>query len=873
MAEVKVAVAGDPKASTDETEPGAALFEALESAKRLLRRRWRLPPPDPLAAAAAQNGGTGEHAIPPSTSALKELGTFERRVESPLVYGRMKQVAERLSLLEDIDRLQAQLLLQPADDAIGSSWGSPWADASGVWRREVLLAGFIAAFIAVVTYANAVQGAMTFDDVVVLRDNPDVKGSSALRDLFLHDYWGNDMHGEGWTHKSFRPLTVLTFRLQYAASGLPPLLEPYHVANIALHAAVSFLSVALARAWGAPLRICAAAGVIFACHPVHVEAIANVSGRAEPLAAVFVVVLFLVGVDGRGDMTLLRWATLTFLALAAMLCKEVGLMVLPIAAAFTAITACWGSQDLDGGFVGRTVGRALGILKAAVTQPAACSTLLAFFLVAAVRFSITGGTSFSKHSSCETIANLESAYERFLSIAYLQSASLLLCVWPDWVGMAHNHNALAPVRSLQDPRSLVSAGVALGFIGLVLWCLGGRGNAPRRKVLLVSAVWFAGFYAPASHAFFPVGLVVADRVMYLPSLGLTVGLLVVFDNAAAYIRRLCGGAGLKHLRASMSVPIVAVLFTVAVTCARRTRTRNEDWSSQLNLFRSSLRVYPVDSQTHWGIGDEHWRIFKKSGLHAFAALGKDMDIFAAQHPEHFETLTHALGNVTLATEEDGSLGEAQHTLCRMKYELGDFAGCTRACLAAYNAKTREAAFMLSLCQLADDVHPARLRTGFFAALESTMIQTSRLRPRLLNGAAIAAVNEAFFADRPPTFEFPLTRDDYPSQPDPAWALARMREALEIYARQADGDGGFVIEHCQVQLNVATVLARTGLWAAAAAYVAAVRDGLARVAVDGALTADADAARERLAQVDAAVAGRDASVAALDYRNLLLLTST
>jgi hypothetical protein len=48
--------------------------------------------------------------------------------------------------------------------------------------------------------------------------------------------WGQPLCSER-SHRSFRPLTVLGLRLDYALGGLRP--EGYHAVNIALHAAAS----------------------------------------------------------------------------------------------------------------------------------------------------------------------------------------------------------------------------------------------------------------------------------------------------------------------------------------------------------------------------------------------------------------------------------------------------------------------------------------------------------------------------------------------------------------------------------------------------------------------------------------------------------
>ena len=50
-----------------------------------------------------------------------------------------------------------------------------------------------------------------FDDVSAVKDNRDLRPHSPITNIFLHDFWGTNMEKEH-SHKSYRPLTVLTFR-------------------------------------------------------------------------------------------------------------------------------------------------------------------------------------------------------------------------------------------------------------------------------------------------------------------------------------------------------------------------------------------------------------------------------------------------------------------------------------------------------------------------------------------------------------------------------------------------------------------------------------------------------------------------------------
>ncbi len=78
------------------------------------------------------------------------------------------------------------------------------------------------------------------------------------------------MHIEG-SHKSYRPLCVATFRLNYLLAELEPM--GYHLVNILLHGVVCYLYVHLVSLVCSQVWPALIAGLLFAAHPIHTEAV------------------------------------------------------------------------------------------------------------------------------------------------------------------------------------------------------------------------------------------------------------------------------------------------------------------------------------------------------------------------------------------------------------------------------------------------------------------------------------------------------------------------------------------------------------------------------------------------------------------------
>ncbi len=104
-------------------------------------------------------------------------------------------------------------------------------------------------------------------------------------------------------------------------------------------------------------------------------------------------------------------------------------------------------------------------------------------------------------------------------------------------------------------------------------------------------------FLPASNLFFPVGFVVAERVLYLPSMGFC---LLVAYSAHKLVKS-------RHKYISSCVRVLLMLLFVT-HCAKSV-IRNQDWESKFTLYRSVIHHYPTNGFAISNIGRE----LKKAG--------------------------------------------------------------------------------------------------------------------------------------------------------------------------------------------------------------------------------------------------------------------
>ena len=182
----------------------------------------------------------------------------------------------------------------PAEDAVEREEENPKSDVFNClkddqlpfWDVSQLSATVIISLISVCCFAVSLPGEFVFDDSEAIVNNKDVRQETPISSLFSHDFWGSNLTSKT-SHKSYRPLAVLTFRLNYwAAGGYRPL--GFHMINIMLHALNSLLVLKIysvmfggllvsstgKRIFTAP-KASFMGAILFAVHPIHTENVSN----------------------------------------------------------------------------------------------------------------------------------------------------------------------------------------------------------------------------------------------------------------------------------------------------------------------------------------------------------------------------------------------------------------------------------------------------------------------------------------------------------------------------------------------------------------------------------------------------------------------
>lgn len=141
--------------------------------------------------------------------------------------------------------------------------------------------------VSLMVYASTLRMGFVYDDNPQIKELPLIRDLRNIPQLFTAEIW-QILGGES---PYYRPLFYASLALDHFFWKDNPF--GYHLTNIVLHAAVSILVYLLAKRMTKSRAAAFVAGLLFAVHPVHAEAVAWVSARNELLSAFFMLLSYL----------------------------------------------------------------------------------------------------------------------------------------------------------------------------------------------------------------------------------------------------------------------------------------------------------------------------------------------------------------------------------------------------------------------------------------------------------------------------------------------------------------------------------------------------------------------------------------------------
>ncbi len=173
----------------------------------------------------------------------------------------------------------------------------------------IIILGFI-------VYCNSLNGQFIWDDEFLIKDNRYIKSLVYIKDIFTQ-HIGAGAYVE---HKFYRPLQLVSYLFDYSLWGEN--VVGYHLTNLLLHICVALAVYKLLGLIFSSSPLSFFTSLLFIIHPIHTEAVAYISGRADSLAALFTLLCFIFYIKQAGGHNAKTYILLLLSYIAALLSKE-----------------------------------------------------------------------------------------------------------------------------------------------------------------------------------------------------------------------------------------------------------------------------------------------------------------------------------------------------------------------------------------------------------------------------------------------------------------------------------------------------------------------------------------------------------------------
>lgn len=397
--------------------------------------------------------------------------------------------------------------MSPPDARPHTHEGSPIRSPSGSNGRlspSVLLA--LVLLMTFAAYAPTLRYDFVHDDRGQIVENPAVQSWKHFPRYFTHQVW--EGYAPGVAGNYYRPVFLIWLRLNDMIFGHHA--WGWHLTTILLHVLTTLLVYFLALRLLHESVAAGIAALLFGMHPVHIEAVAWISGLTEPLMAVFFILAFLCHLRGRETAEHRgRWRALALLSFVVAIFEKETAVVLPLL-----ISAYeWIHADPD---PGSRLNPNLARKAAAAVKPALpYFALIVPYLIA--RIIALGG--FSHAMAPMPLSTV------LLTTPFLLTFWIKHLVWPVGLSTFYDYPAV-------EHLSLENFG--LPAVIVILVCLLGIVAARESRAVSFSLAWIVLPLLPILDIrVFEKNDFAHDRYLYLPSVGFAVLAALVLQRLPA----------------------------------------------------------------------------------------------------------------------------------------------------------------------------------------------------------------------------------------------------------------------------------------------------------------------------------------------------
>ena len=436
-------------------------------------------------------------------------------------------------------------------------------------------------------YGNTIRNDFVYDDTLFTY-RTDTRSISSLARIFFQPYLPNNPQSGVW-----RPIATITTALQYITTGESP--SWFHLTNIMLNGLVTFLVIILIYELFHQQSLAIITALLFAFFPIHTEAVAFIKSREDLFASVFFLlswILFLLATRIRPIKT-------------SMLILSAGIFLLSVLSKETFIAA----PLLF--IVVYTVQHELTLKNILQLIP---YYLIPFAFYVLTRYLVLSNYAFGSDNSSYVINPLRfvDVWTRIWTAFQIAFIYIKTVLFPIHLSASYHFNQVPlvhnPLESLQSISGII---LLTGFIFLSVT------KRLKKTPIGIGAIIFLVSYFVISKFLFTAGEIMAERWMYIPSLGLA---LITAYLIHCLIKR--------HRSAGLLILCVILLWYTSIIIPR-----NRVWFSKKTLYESMTRDSPRSAQAHYLLGSLYF--YEKN----YALAKQEIDKASSIYPDYAPILT------------------------------------------------------------------------------------------------------------------------------------------------------------------------------------------------------------------------------------------
>ncbi|UCC95152.1 MAG: tetratricopeptide repeat protein [Candidatus Omnitrophota bacterium] len=414
--------------------------------------------------------------------------------------------------------------------------------------RFTLLSIILIIFLGFAVYANSLNGKFLWDDDDLVKNNVYIKNFKLLPNIFIKPIGA----GVGKKDSFYRPLQILSYAIDFSLWKLN--VVGYHLTNVALHIGVALMLYWLATLLFGDRLLSSLATLLYIVHPAHTAAVAYISGRADSLALLCMLLCFICYLKRLNvkKASVYTWMVASYVC--ALLSKEFSL-ILPL-------TLLLYHYTFRKKVASREFFSLVGIALAYIV----------------FRFTVLG--SMLPHREVPV-----TLLERIPGFFVALPQYIRLLILPFDLHMEYGNKLF----SITDPKAIIGLAILLA---LTLYAFRIR---KVYKLIFFSLFWFFITLLPFS-GLYPINAYMAEHWLYVPS----IGFFLILANFFAFLYR------------TKKSQIVSVVFVGLLTFYSYLAWRqNTYWKNPRALYERTLKYAPESRTANNNLGLIYYTLGKK----------------------------------------------------------------------------------------------------------------------------------------------------------------------------------------------------------------------------------------------------------------------